>query len=459
MIAVNNLNEEMLRVPYGILRNLRKLSLLVLCIGLLFFGSDPSSAGTWKTEPAGSSVTSGDLSKLFGKGGPYEWIGGDAAAKYAGTRGLFGENAKTLIVRGYATAEKCFYIAGGVSESAPVNKVTVKAEGSWLANNSDRFGYVVGGVTRRSNAFGNEVSVSDCAISTVMGGFVNAPRDESRSNVNAAANKVLLAGKNTLYGGMICGGSTMSPTGVANDNAVTISGGFSGSDVQVAGGYGSAAYTNKVTINGGSFDAMERMSVIGGIAAGRSANGNAVTLTGDFFTPPSGEMLVQGGATAGRDANHNVVTLKGFVNVRGGPLRLFGGFSASGDSGDIVTGNRLVLENGAFKIDSASSFQTAEFVLPADAASMPAMLSASGGVTLGANGKNAKIVIRDGLSNLPDGAEVTLIDAKTLTVFAKPGKDGALPVYDSFNSETPSGFWIAKADGGRLTARRVKPAK
>ncbi len=279
-------------------------------------------------------------------------------------------------------------IFGGYTHDGNASGNIAALTGTWVKGGPDgdySTGAVFGGYTDRGNAKGNTLTINE--YSTIdfqaVGGqtydgsadnnevridtsFIGRdPRDLSEEEVaqapdavnggsgdSASDNKVEMT--DSLSWGRVTGG--MALTGEANENTVTISGGYVVSvagAASVIGGLsnGGDVRENHVTIQNGQKGAEVEYSVMGGYTLRGDAAGNTVTVSDEILRDEEGTRVhggLYGGLTESGNVTGNSVTVtnvilvgRNLTDVGNGTDAIYGGRTEHGDA----SGNTVTVEN------------------------------------------------------------------------------------------------------------------
>lgn len=364
-------------------------------IGGGVFGNDPSLAGAdavnntiaisgGKTD----GISYGGFSDTGNAAGNTVTVSGGDFRQITGGGSLSGDVAGNTVI---VTNGSIFGIHGGMSGSGSVTGNAVIVSGGNI-NYS-----IYGGFANEGDVTNNSVTISGGDIK--RGGVIGG---SGSGYSNATGNSVTISGGS--IGGYVQGGS--SSYGNVAGNSVLISGGTIGGDVYGGSAGISAsdprcgdAAGNSVTILGGRIGE----NVYGGWSYRGYSTGNAVTISG-------GNMArnVVGGAGVG--ATNNTVTLKGSSIQFSEDAVVYGGYSWN-TSGDVVTGNTLVLDDFSGSVGSFRNFERVVLnlsSLPAPGADAPILILHGDENTF----KGASLSISIGnCGNLTEGQSFSLIRA------------------------------------------------
>lgn len=254
-----------------------------------------------------------------------------------------------------------------------------------------------------AQGIGNSVEISGGNFKEQIIFGANRNLHEARNNnVNISGGTFARGDSYTT----IIGGQS-GDNGIADGNAVTISGGTFKDNTHISGGSGGKSSTvkgNTVAINGGTFTG--NMEINGGVGDENStADGNIVTIDGGDFSQTT-DIKVTGGYAGGDDgvAKNNTVNLFTSLNMS----MLVGGDSYTS------TGNILNIGAKDNHAEYLYGFQNMNFVLPADTANGDTMLTADGDTpefghsSIDLTGVTFGVSAPQGL-NLNAGEKVTLI--------------------------------------------------
>ena len=324
------------------------------------------------------------------------------------------------------------YASAAVAASGDANNNTTTVNGG----NFERGVYLFGGrANNTGNTNGNTVNVTNGTI----GGYRAFAWGGKADSGNAVGNTVNISGgviadsvadpNDNLYDNLtyaeyaqgaaeIYGGYTLN--GTAADNIVNISGGTisSNGECVVYGGYSRVgnATGNTVNITGGS--TQKRLTVFGGFATSGNATGNTVIVTGGNA---QGLVYLNGGVTMSSTGNAtgNTVAIYAPVplTVADGGIYLTGSKSSgftwnSTNSGDLKTGNKLIV--GAYGISAQNiyNFETWAFRVPATASSGTMVTLTDG--TIGGGLADTKIELTaDGGAALSTGQTIQLVSSNS----------------------------------------------
>ena len=343
---------------------------------------------------------------------------------------------------GYAATDNSVTINGGNFDGYTYASAAVAAKGNANNNtttvnggNFERGVYLFGGrANTTGNTDGNTVNVTNGTIGGYRAFAWGGKADEG----NAVGNTVNISGgviadsvadpNDNLYDNLtyaeyaqgaaeIYGGYTLN--GTAANNTVNISGGTisSNGECVIYGGYSKVgdAAGNTINISGGT--AQKRLTAFGGFATSGNANGNTITVSGGNG---KGTVYLNGGVTMSSTGNAtgNTVAIYAAVplTVAAGGTYLTGskssGFTWSKtNSGDLRTGNKLLLAAYGISAQNIYNFETLAFHLPATASSST-MLT----LTDGSDGDlaNTKIAITaDSNAVLSAGQTIQLVSSNS----------------------------------------------
>ncbi|MBQ6743887.1 MAG: hypothetical protein IJR05_03920 [Acidaminococcaceae bacterium] len=237
-----------------------------------------------------------------------------------------------------------------------INNNSVTVTGGTVGSESGAAHYLYGGFSDNSSITGNYVYINEGAnfpYTDVVGG--GCTYTSSTSTFNVTDNHVTMDGgtlSRNIYGGL-------SRAGNATGNYVTINNGIVKSGT-ITGGWASSgnATGNYVTINGGSITG----SVRGGYSSSGSATGNTVTISGGTISN-----YVAGGESNNSSnvvATGNTVVLDGVTlsntNIYGGCYKNNWGYISTDFTGDVVTGNKLILKKAGNSVGGVGNFERVE---------------------------------------------------------------------------------------------------
>ena len=310
-------------------------------------------------------------------------------------------NNNTTTVNGGNFKYGVYLFGGRANETGNTNGNTVNVTNGTIGGYR---AFAWGGKADSGNAVGNTVNVSGGVIAD----SVVEPSDGIYDKLTYAEYK---QGAAEIYGGYTL-------NGMAIDNIVNISGGTiaSNGECVVYGGYSRVgnATGNIVNISGGT--AKNRLTVFGGFATSGNATGNTVIVTGGNA---SGKVYLNGGVTMSSTGNAtgNTVAIYAPVklNVADGGIYLTGSNSSfiwnPTSSGDLKTGNRLIVAAYGITAENIYNFETWAFRVPSTASSSTMVTLTDG--TIGGGLANTSIELTaDSNAALSTGQTIQLVSSQ-----------------------------------------------
>lgn len=351
-----------------------------------------------------------------------------AAGIYAGfARGGYAATNNSVTING-GNFDGYTYSSAAVAANGDANKNTITVNGG----NFERGVYLFGG---RANSTGNTNENTVNVVNGTIGGYRAFVWGGKADQGNAIGNTVNITGgviadsvadpTDGLYDKLtyaeydqgaaeIYGGYTLN--GTAANNTVKITNGTISSNGEciIYGGYSRAgdATGNTVNVSGGT--AEKRLTIFGGFATNGNADGNTVSITGGNG---KGAVYLNGGVTMSTTGNVNNNTVAIYVpaqlNIVVGGVYLTGSNNSftwnKTNSGDLKTGNKLLLASYDISAENIYNFETLSFQLPA-AASGNAILTLTDGSNTDISGTTVKLAA-DGNAALTSGQTIKLISS------------------------------------------------
>ena len=347
----------------------------------------------------GNTVTIKDDAKVGANVGYSVYIHGGES--YYGSAD---NNTVTISDNATVGADVGYYVEiyGGESYAASANNNTVTISGGTVGNadsENGEYSVIVGGASY-VEASGNTVEIKGDAkvyAGAVVGGYSEYAYDYG-ALVNTNNNTVTISAEGAEVG-LVYGGRT--GMGAASENTVTISAG------SVTGKVGSPSYYYGIAAVAGGYTVSEGDAVSNTV----EINGATISNSNENIT-----MAVVGGYAGGGNATGNTVKLHDATISGGG---IYGGATSDSGTGDVVTGNTLVMSGSSTVDAEVTNFETIKLDKTLEWNPDKPVLKANQ-FTDNADGTRAALDVTDVKDDIAPGAggQMTLLASETENDFA-----------------------------------------
>ena len=275
-----------------------------------------------------------------------------------------------------SNVENYVLIYGGESYYGSTNGNTVTISGeAVVGSNAGDYVQIYGGHAYYEGANDNTVTISGGTVGNAnsedveYGSIIGGSTEAYDSGAEASGNTVTIEGETTKVSvGHVAGGYSYYAYAAVvntNNNIVTIN--AAGAEVGLVYGgrtYKGDANENTVTIKAGSVTGKGDhyyygiAAVAGGYSVtGGDAKSNTVEISGGTVSNSNDDitMAVVGGYAGEGDATGNTVKLQDATITGGG---VYGGATDTGGTGDVVTGNTLVISGSSTVDAEVTNFET-----------------------------------------------------------------------------------------------------